>query len=162
MSKKKRIVRDERDAKNQAVASEWALWITVIYTFGKLIYYLSFSAVEDLGFIMWDMILIVIITLTLIIITYSRKTYDLPRTFFGKKLLTEQSKQAKKERLLKAYLPEALILAVAMTIGSYFLSGYNSITEWLFELILYFIIFNLFNFAWGELNVKGYNKSLEE
>jgi len=160
MSKKKGM--DERDSKNIGEASLWTVFIVVIYTLGKIIYYLNFSNVEDLGFLIWDVILFLIVMISLFGIIYLKKSYDLPRTFFGKKLLTEQSKAARKERILKAYFPEAFMLAVAMTIGSYFFSGFNNIGVGLLELMTYFIILSLINFAWGELNVRGYNKSLEE
>lgn len=160
MGKKKGM--DERDVRNLGEASQWTVFIVIIYTLGKIIYYSKFSNVENLDFLIWDIVLFFITAISLIGIIYLKKTYDLPKTFFGKKLLTEQSKAARKDRILKAYLPEALILAVTLTLGSYFFSGYNSIIPWFFEFILCVIILMLFNFAWGELNVKGYNKSLEE
>jgi len=160
MSKKKGM--DERDVRNLGEASQWTFFIVITYTLGKIFYYLKFSNVENLDFLIWDIVLFTITAISLIGIRYLKKSYDLPKTFFGKKLLTEQSKAAKKERILKAYFPEAFMLAVAMTVGSYFFSGFNNIGVGLLELMTYFIILSLLNFAWGELNVRGYNKSLEE
>jgi uncharacterized protein YacL len=162
MNKNKRVMGDERDSQNFGEASQWALWSVILFTIGKVIYYLHFSAVEDLGFLVWDGILLLIVAVALVIVTRKRKTYHLPRTLFGKKSIIGQNKKARKKRILASYLPKAILFALGMTVGSILASGYTDFDVSIVETLIYFVVAFILNYLWGEFNVKGYNEAFEQ
>lgn len=162
MNKKKKRIVDERDEKNLGIASQCALRVVVIYTIIKIIYYLDFSALNTLGFLLWDGLLLVIIGITLFIVTRMRKTYPLPRTHREGKQVAGNHKEARKDRIKKSYLPKALIFSVSWTLASTLRSGFISILVTVILFIIYFLITFGVVFVWGEWNIKSYNQSFEE
>lgn len=162
MNKKKNSIVDERDEKNLGIASQYALRVVIIYTIIKIIYYLDFSALDTLGFLLWDGLLLIVIGITLFIVTRMRKTFYLPRTHREGKQVSDNHKEAKGDRIKKSYLPKALIFSVSWTLASTLRSGFISVVVTVILFIIYFLITFVVVFAWGEWNIKSYNQSFEE
>lgn len=162
MSKKKNRIVDERDERNLGIASQYGLRVVVIYTIIKIIYYLDLSALDTLGFLIWDFILLLVIGITLLMVTRMKKTYPLPRTYLGKKQIPDNHKEARGDRIKKSYLPKALIFSVSWTLASTLRSGFISILVTVILFIIYFLITFGVVFVWGEWNVKSFNQSFEE
>ncbi len=158
---KKNVV-DERDEKNKGIASQWALRVVIFYTLIKMIFYLDFSALEDLSFLLWDGLLLLAIGLTLFIVTRMRKTYNLPKTYREGTPMEGNYKETRGDRVKKSYLPKALIFAVGWLIASTLRSGFMSILVLVVQFILYFLITFAVVFVWGEWNVSSYNQSFSE
>lgn len=152
MSKKKRVAVDERDEQNKAVASQWALRAVIWYTIIKMVYYLDFQAMNDLGFLLWDGILLFVIGITYLIVSRTRKTYDLPKTYREGEPVSGNKKEARIDRMKKSYLPRALIFAAGLTLASGLRSGFVSILVTAILYIIYFAITFVVVFAWGEWN----------
>ena len=162
MSKKRNTVIDERDEKNIGIASQYALRIVIFYTVIKIIYYLDFNALDNLSFLLWDFVLLLAIGITYYVVTRMRKTYHLPRTHREGKQVAGNHKEARGDRVKKSYLPKTLSFASAWIIASTLRSGFISVWVTLILFIIYFLITFAVVFAWGEWNVKSYNRSFED
>lgn len=162
MSNKDYFVQDERDKMNAGIASQWAFGFIIVFLIGKFIYFEVIRDVANTQFLFWDVLMLVIACIIFITVMHSRKSYDVPRTILGRKLSTQPTKSGRKERILKSYIPETFIFAIGFTIGSYLYSGFNHILNGIVEFLVFFVIFNLINYFWGEHVIRRYNQSLED
>lgn len=154
-------ITDEREEKNimnalafGAIAGELLLGAKILYEMVSGVATLSTTGI-DIGILL---IMNIVVAYNL----YQSKTLSTPVTLFGRELSTELTPKAKLERRNKYYIPEALISAVGLSVGSYFSSGSSGLTETIILYIIYFVMSLVATTKWSEHNIKRYNADLED
>lgn len=142
-------IKDERVMQNITKALANAAIIGEIILFLKIIYEI-FSGVATLGTTGFDIALLVVMNIVVYVTLYRAKTIDTPRTLLGKRLTTEKTKVARKERVLKSYIPESLVAAAGLSLGSYLNSGSSGLTPTIILYMIYFGIYLTFTYFWSE------------
>lgn len=155
-------MRDERiqDNETQALANAAIVGMMVILV--KIAYSVIKSTLSLDTFI-WDIGLLFLMSITIAISLYRLKNIDVPKSILGQVLSTDQTIDAKKQRVNKAYLPSSLFFAIIFTLVFILLpSRPLNWTSILTDFVINFIIFFLMNYFWYEHEVKRYNKFFSE
>lgn len=154
-------VKDERVEQNRTKALANAAIIGEILL-GIRIFYEIINGEATLGTTGWYIGILVVMNVVMLISLYRSKTIDTPKTLLGQSLSTGLSKRAKRERLYKSYIPESLIAAAGLSLGSYLSSGYNGLAPTIILYVFYFGIYLTITYYWNEHEIKRYNEDLED
>lgn len=154
-------IQDERVKQNKTKALANAAIIGEILLLVKIIFEI-FTDKATLATTGWNIAVLIVMNIVMLISLYRSKTIDTPKTLFGRSLTTGFSKRAKRERFYQSYIPESLIAAVGLSLGSYLNSGYNGILPTLILYILYFGIYLTITYHWNENEITRYNKDLKD
>ncbi len=154
-------VKDERvlkniqeDLANAAIVAGMLLFMKILYDFIR-----GTARFETTG---WFVSLLLVMGIVIYISLYRSKSTQLPTTLLGRPLDTKLSVPAKRTRLYKSYIPESLVGAAALSVGSYLNSGYNGLVPTILLYIFYFIIHLSVTYFWSEHEIKRYNMDLED
>ena len=102
---------------NAAIVAGMLLFVKIIYDFIT-----NTAKFETTG---WFAILLLVMGIVIYVSLYRSKSTQLPTTLLGRPLDTELSIHAKRTRLYKSYIPESLVGAAGLLVGSYINSEYN-------------------------------------
>lgn len=138
---------------NAAIFVEAVLLLKIVYEI--------FSGTATLRATGFDVGLFIGMNAVIYITLYRAKTLQTPKTILGKKLTTETTEIAKKERILKSYIPESLIAAAGLSLGSYLSSGSSGFLPTLIIYIFYFVFYLILTYFWSEHEIKRYNEDFE-
>lgn len=153
--------KDERVEENRTKALAKAAIIGEILLAIR-IFYEIITGEATLGTTGWYIGILIVMNVVMLISLYQSKTIDTPKTLLGQSLTIELTKKAKRERFYKSYIPESLIAAAGLSLGSYLNSGYNGILPTLILYIFYFGIYLAITNYWNENEIKRYNEDLED
>lgn len=154
-------INDERVNQNVNKAFANAAIIAEIILLLKVLFEI-FTGRATLGTTGWDIGLLVIMNVVVYITLYRTKTIQTPKTLLGKPLTTKETKFAKRERLMKSYIPESFLAAAGLLTGSYFSSGYNGFAAMFILYLFYFGFYLMLTYFMNEREIKRYNEDLEE
>lgn len=154
-------ITDEREEKNIMKALAFGAIAGELLLGGKILFEIV-TGIATLSTTGWDIGILIVMNIVVAYNLYRSKTISTPVTLFGRELSTELTPKAKLERRNKYYIPEALLSAVGLSVGSYFSSGSSGLTETIILYIIYFIISLVVTTKWNEHNIKRYNADLED
>lgn len=157
----KNKIQDERVEQNRTKALAHAAIIGEIILLAKILFEILTDR-ATLNVTGWNIALLIIMNIVTVISLYRSKTVNIPKTLFGRSLTTNLSKQAKKERVIKSYIPEGLIGAAGMLVGSYLKSGSSGLAPTVILFLMFFGSYLIVSYFWNEHNIKKYNEDLED
>lgn len=171
MKRKNKIIVDERQEKIATKSLAWAGFVAYFYTI--IIMLFKLIKTKDSSNIIFEVILLLIMTLTIFINNLINKDYDVPSNIKNKRLLTGNSKDDKKARLLYYMRTSIVFPLIYMVIYTSWrgkdkfpiIIESSNILTFIINYILAYIIIFIAEILWHEWNVKRYNnhiKSLEE
>lgn len=170
--KEKTIVKiDEREKLRIIRSVGMAGIIAMIYSFGVIIFRLIQTKKFESSYTFIGLIAVMIVIITIYHII--NKEYDVPKTFFGKKLPLGDSKESKRARIvyyIKDALRSSTIFLVFDIMNPDRLAFSIPSIDWkympyILELLRRVILFLIMNYAWGEFNIKKqrkFNQSLDD
>ena len=165
---------DERTAKNTGTAAV----ITLVFLWAGLLVAGVYKTVKfGAGSTTEEILLFLGSLLVFLIFKHRKDTVDLPKDFLGKPLPTAPSGADKRARI-KAYVVDALIngaILAALNVSLNRLNPNFSFTtidcgspiltiliNAAVDIAVLGAVFMILNYAWGEHNIKKYNRLLEE
>lgn len=155
---------DERQHEIVGTASTIATLVTFFYLLAEITY--KFITTKNILNCGWEIVLIMIISVIFFIVMRLKKEMDIPKTFFGKILTTELTKEARKIRI-KTYLLNSLFFALSVTVISLVFTLITESVESLSTLAAageffgLFVISAILSYFWYEYQVKAYNKYID-
>lgn len=163
---------DERKKLRVTTSIGMANFIAMLYSIGIIIF--RFIQTKSFESSYTYIGLLILITVTMSIYNLINKEYNVPTTFFGKKLPLGKSKEDKKIRIIQ-YAKDALRLSIVFLIFDimnpnrvlFSIPSIDSktILPYFLNSLIRFILFLIMNYAWGEYNVKKqrkFNESLDD
>ena len=171
MKRKNNIIVDERQEKIATKSLAWAGFIAYLYTIIVMLFKLITS--KDSSNVIFEVILLLIMTLTIFINNLINKDYDVPSNIRNKILVTGNSKNNKKARLFYYMRTSIIFPLIYIIIYSAWrgkdkfpiiIESSNILTFIINYVVVYIVIF-IAKIVWHEWNVKRYNdhiKFLEE
>lgn len=151
---------DERQGKAVGQVSTIIVVFTVIYLLIEATY--KYITTQDILMATWEIILLVLIGSIFLLGIRSNKEMNLPTSFLGKSLPTEESKKARNIRL-KSYLIESITSSAVITGISLFFTFIEveeplSVPEYSVGFIGFIAIYFIMSYIFGEYSIKKYNK----
>lgn len=128
--------------------------VTILYLVIEATY--KYNLTKDILDCTWEIILILIICIIYRLCTIDPKEMNLPKSVLGKKLPTEQTKQARKKRLI-SYICESILFATISFIFDYIFDSEVPAYPFI-ELISLFIISLFIDYIIGEKRCKSYTE----
>ena len=140
--------------------------VTFIYLLVECVY--KYIKTKDIFSCTWELGLLILISLIFYIFVSRIKEMNVPKTFLGRKLPTDKSKESKKKRII-SYLIEALAFSIALSVITFGFSKMGvdivSNTEILIDAVGLFVVAMVINFIVGEYSCNKYEiwkKSLDD
>ena len=158
---------------------EWQLRCALVYLFLVVSCIWKYVITKDITNSTWEILFIVMIPVSIAWFARKDESLLIPKMITGEQLPTESDDLSKKRRK-KYYFWDSLGLAfvfLILTIIGTFLIEKNwdyllLIPEWSekinivislsIEFVISFIVFFVISFVWEELNIKKYNRKLDE
>ena len=162
----KNNVFDEMQQKVVGDAGVVCTVITFIYLLVECVY--KYIKTKDIFSCTWELGLLILISLIFYIFVSRIKEMNVPKTFLGRKLPTDKSKESKKKRII-SYLIEALAFSIALSVITFGFSkiGVDAVSniDILIEAVGLFVVAMGINFIVGEYSCNKYElwkKSLDD
>lgn len=157
----KETMQDERTISNRNKAlARGAIVVEVLLGVKILVEIISGSA--TLSTTGWDILILLVMNAVILLNLYRSKTVPFKTSIIGENLPTEPTKSAKRIRTFRGYLPESLLTAAGLTMGSYFNSGFAGVLPTIILFLIYFTISWLVIYLWNEHNIKRTHQEFED
>ncbi|WP_062532982.1 hypothetical protein [Jeotgalibaca dankookensis] len=154
---------DERQRRSIGDVSTIIVVLTIFYLLVEITY--KYVTTKDILTTSWEIILLLLIGFIYLIGIKTNKEMNLPTSFLGKQLPTDQSSKAKIRRI-KAYVIESLASSAAITGLTLFFTFIEvevklSLIEYIVSFFGLMAIYFVLSYLLGEYNIKKYNKYME-
>lgn len=154
---------DERQRRSIGDVSTIIVIVTILYLLVEITY--KYVTTKDILTTSWEIILLLLIGFIYLIGIRSNKEMNLPTSFLGKQLPTDQSNEAKVRRI-KAYFIESLASSTAITGLTLFFTFIEvevklSVIEYISSFLGLMTVYFVLSYLWGEYNIKKYNQYMK-